>query len=309
MVCCLLQAGGQALTMTALFELTAADGSRALVASRGAALVGLNVDDLELIPNCTSSMAQRFFAGEVLAPWPNRIAGGIWQHEQRELHHPVNDGLGNANHGLVYDQEFEVIERSSSEIKLGFKITPALASVYPFEVQVYVRYKLHTTSLEVEMGATNDGMEPAPFAMGFHPYFAAPEGTTLTLQANLVGLDSVAMIPNRRGAISELGILPPGRPSLVSDLKLDHEFSGFTGTASATLTYPNKRAALIKQDPDLGYLMVFTTEEFPWDAGAAPAIAIEPQSAAIDAFNNGFGLRRLASGESWRAGWTVSVDR
>lgn len=308
MVSRLLQAGGQTLSMSDWFELTAGDHSRATIAARGAALVGLTLSDVELIPECKSAQAMAYFAGSTLAPWPNRMAAGSWRHGVELLQHPANDGAGNANHGLVFDREFRVVAQSASELKLSYEITKREAAVYPFDVRVEVAYAINADGLRVELCAVNNGSEPAPIALGSHPYFAAPAGTTLNIGARQAGLDAQDMIPSRRGSVAELG-LAPGRPQSVEDLHLDHEFSELGSPAVTVLTLPDGTRALIEQDDALPYQMVFVARNFPWDAGAATAVAIEPQSAAIDAFNNGLGLQNLLPGERWAASWGVRLER
>lgn len=303
-----LQVGRQALTMSDLVGLVSGDASRANVSTRGAALVGLTLSGVELIPACASSEAESYFAGSTLAPWPNRLAGSSWNHEGQRLSHLANDGLGNANHGLVFDREFAVTERSADSITMAYTIEPSLSPVYPFRVRVEVACRLENLALHVRLAATNLSENPAPVALGSHPYFAAPDGATLTLNASSVGLDGESMIPGRRGDVAEIG-LRPGRPVEIAGLTLDHEFSGFATSPRATIETPNGYKIHIDQGAELAYQMVFVAEDFPWDAGAAPAIAIEPQSAAIDSFNNGLGLRTLASGETWSAQWAVSVER
>ena len=49
--------------------------------------------------------------------------------------------------------------------------------------------------------------------------------------------------------------------------------------------------------------LVTLAEEETDDTEAAPAVAIEPVSCAVNAFNTGDGLRWLAPGESWSASW------
>lgn len=311
----LLSLGGQTLKMPELYELriggdsSNSGSSRAVISTRGAALVGLTLDGTNVMPDCAGAQAQRYFAGSTLAPWPNRMAGASWSHNRKTLRHEANDGQGNANHGLVFDQEFSVIEQTGNSVTLRYAISPALANVYPFRVSIGVTYRLAEHSLTATLSATNESDEVIPVSLGSHPYFATPLGTTLELAAEQVGLDSKAMIPGRRGPVAEIGLVP-GRAIEVTGLALDHEFSGFvTRHPRATLHQPNGVKLHIDQSPELGYQMVYVCEDFPWDAGAAPAIAIEPQSAAIDSFNNGLGLRELPPGATFSADWTASVER
>ena len=309
MVVGLLQARGQALAMSQLLELRAGDGNNAVIKARGAALVGLTLSGLEAIPSCASTLAEPYFAGSTLAPWPNRMAQGTWQNAGRVLRHPENDGNGNANHGLVFDREFRVVDQSESAVTLGTDIHDTDFDVYPYSVSFQVRYELLENRLSVTLSSHNVGATSAPIAFGSHPYFALPEGTRLTTYATTVALDGERMIPSRRGAITEIG-MQAGEPQDAGKLALDHEFSGFSSAeAVAVLTYPDASEISVWQDQALPYQMIYVAKRFPWDAGFAPAVAIEPQSAAIDAFNNRLGLQTLEPGGSFSAGWFVQVGR
>lgn len=297
--------------MSTAIELRGPADSRALIEPRGAALVGLQLLGADVIPDCANPAAAASFAGSTLAPWPNRIANGRWLHQGHpfQLSNVPGDGLGNALHGLVYDRVFSIPAQSPSSLTLTAEISASSEPGYPFDIRIEVEYSLSESSLRSTLSATNLGDSSAPVALGAHPYFAVPPGTTLTINAGQVGLDSAAMIPARRGSVTEIGLMAQ-RPSLVADLNLDHEFSDFIGDSGrATLTYSDGTQVHIEQDPGLGYQMIYTPQNFAWTHGTAPAIAIEPQTAAIDSLNNLLGLKTLQPGERLQVGWQVRVER
>lgn len=308
MVWCLLQVGGEALkSMTSLIELFGPDGSTALIDTRGAALVGLKLKSTEVMPNCASKSARAFFAGSTLAPWANRIAGGEWLDGDQARSYPANDGLGNANHGLVTCKRFRLDSVQQNRVQLSRRVPKS--KNYPYQIRVSVTYSLTELGLQVAMAAKNQGVKTAPFGMGSHPYFAIPSGGKLTINARQVGLNPVAMIPARWGGLGELG-MQTGVPHATAGLMLDHEFSDLVGQPSeCVITYPSNERLTIWQEREFSHLMIYTAKVFPWNSGDAPAIAIEPQTCAIDAFNNRRGLIELAAGAEFSASWGVRFER
>ncbi len=293
--------------MPSLFELFGPDDSAALIDVRGAALVGLKLRSKEVIPGSTLKSARKFFAGSTLAPWANRIAGGKWLDGDQARSFRTNDGLGNANHGLLFGKRFRVDSVQQNRLRLS-RIVPK-SKGYPYRVRVSVTYKMGESGLQVTLSAKNQGSKLAPFGIGSHPYFALPAGSTLTINARRVGLNSTAMIPSVRGDLAEIG-LQTGVAHTTDGLMLDHEFSDLAGRPSeCVMTYPSGERLTIWQDSEFSHLMIYTARVFPWISGDAPAIAIEPQTCAIDAFNNHLGLIELAPGAEFSARWGVRFER
>lgn len=93
----------------------------ALISKTGAALEALTVDGVDLIdPNAAHNPGQIFF-GSILAPWPNRLDGGRYQLGDKGFVAGKLDDSNNANHGLVYDRDFEVVSASETEVVLSYE--------------------------------------------------------------------------------------------------------------------------------------------------------------------------------------------
>ena len=109
--------------------------------------------------------------GQVLIPWPNRIANGRyeWDGETHQL--PLNEPPY-AIHGLVRTVEWDVAGASAFEHVLEPQ------QGYPFRLRLRIEYSLDDAGLTVRTLAENTGDRAAPFGAGFHPYLAgaAPAG-------------------------------------------------------------------------------------------------------------------------------------
>jgi aldose 1-epimerase len=126
----------------------------------GDVLLGYGADEM-----CTSGR------GQVLAPWPNRLAGGTYEWEGGRLQLPLNDlETGSAIHGLVRWASWSAVERGAARIALEHVLQPQPG--YPFTVRLRVEYALGADGLTVRTSAENVGDRACPFGAGHHPYIA-----------------------------------------------------------------------------------------------------------------------------------------
>lgn len=289
--------------MSQSVELISGD-SRALISIEGQALIGLRLDGVEIMPD--SKSAQAFFAGAVLAPWPNRIRGGKYSFDSRDFQLEGNDGLGNALHGLIFDKAASVTQQNQHSVSLKTTLPPS--PQYPGHLEIQTAYSLDSHGLKVTHSAKNIGQTQAPVGLGAHPYFAVPNGASLLVDAGLVARRENDMIPEIYEGIESLG-LTVGSATQISALKLDNEFTDLVfqdGVAQTQVLDSNGNGFSVWQEA-AEYLMIYTCEEFPFDSGVAPAIAIEPQSCGANAFNNGRGLKLLGPGEESGFRWGVHL--
>ncbi|HYW51100.1 MAG TPA: hypothetical protein VE861_10855, partial [Gemmatimonadaceae bacterium] len=119
-------------------------------------------------------------------------------------------------------------------------------------------------------------------------------------------------------------LLPTGRLLPVSDVRLDFRVPRTIGATRLNHCFAKPvrasdgrvvmrlsnadRAVTVWMDAAFDHLVVYTGDALP-EGVARRSIAIEPMSCATDALNHaGWGLRRLAPGETLRGSWGVSTD-
>ncbi len=272
-----------------IYALTNGDAT-AVINLVGSALVGLRFGDHVVIPEV--NLAPKTYAGSLLAPWPNRIAKGRYTYEGKDYQLEIRDGLGNAMHGLVDEATAEVVETRAGFLKLATKVEADTG--YPWNLLVEATFELTADELVVGYSVTNVGSGNAPVGIGTHPYFPFSDDTTIVVNAVTATVHGSDMLPVSSTPAVEIG-LGPGNAVLVRDLKLDTQFTGVTNPV-ATLRTGN--LSLDIWHDNAPWLMIYTTNKFPWADGPGNAIAIEPQTCPADAFNTGEDLRVLASGES-----------
>ncbi len=292
-------------------EITIAHGEwSARIGLRGAALLQLWADTTEIVSSAWPNSAD-WFAGSTLAPWPNRLDAGTWQHSGKTLHAPINDTKNNcANHGLVYDHIFEVVQKSESQVELSTVIHDEAA--YPFQVRINTFFELTEFGLRCVITAKNEDTEPAPFAVGVHPYFVTDPASILTFDAH-----EQIEVDDRMLPTSKLLATTPGSETRTIRLNnradfTDTCFGGLTryaeGFAQAFITRPlRNQRVVVFQNQDFNYLQVFTLMNTE-SSGGNTLVALEPQSAPANALNTGDGLVWLEPGQIWSGTWGVDIE-
>lgn len=251
----------------------------ALISKTGAALEALVLDGKQLIDHNAANNPSEIFFGSLLAPWPNRLAGGSYELGGQEYVAGKLDADSNANHGLVFDREFEVITASQSEITLGYQFGGDAG--YPFGVGLEVRFELGDSYLRVAATATNAGDSPAPFAIGFHPYFLAAEPFELSGEFTSVIETDSQMLPTTSRAMQGLSF---------TGGEID---ACYLGSKEATLK-TSAHELVVELEENLDHMMFFRPGMDQGDS----MLAIEPMSAPANAFSSEIQKHLLEPGEA-----------
>lgn len=286
----------------------------AQIARVGAALRYLAIDGLQLVEPGEFGSLSPFCEGVIMSPWPNRIDGGKWQYQGRTLELPINlHEQQNANHGLLMDVAYDVVEHSESSVTLGALIHARLG--YPFNVYTTVSYELVESGVKISHTAVNHSSADAPYALGGHPYFkiagVATEDLFLRSDAETVLVVDERQIPT--------GTMPTAHSRFdmrsgvrVGDNFYDHDFTDLprdeAGLAHTYLTAADGRGFDIWQDAEFKHVVIFTPDFYFADLGQNKryACAIEPQTAGPNAFNSGDDLTWLKQGQKFVATWGIN---
>lgn len=218
--------------------------------------------------------------GQVLAPWPNRIADGVYEFDGRSYQLALTDaGEHCAIHGLVRWATWRAVEREEARIVMEHVLHPQPG--YPFTLHLQVEYRLGTDGLTVRATAENMGATACPFGCGFHPYFA-PGAPTVD--------DLVLQIPGREA--ERLG-----------STVLDTTFTDLTPDADGRWRL-RAGEVTVWADESWPYVVLFTGDPLP-DV-ARRSIAIEPMTCPPQAFRTGESLIRLEPGDGWTGTWGIT---
>jgi aldose 1-epimerase len=284
----------------------------AIVTQVAAGIRELTVAGFPLTETFRADQAPGGACGIVLVPWPNRVAGAVWQLDGKAQQLDVTEPkFGNASHGLLRYAPYRVVEQTESTLLQEATIYPQHG--WPFVLETHVHHELTDDGIRVTHEIVNRSDVRAPFAVGNHPYLragdAAIEDCVVTLEADTAFTTDERKIPNGTAPVD--GTPFDLRTGVrVGDADLDTAYTDIAPAASGirrtTLHAPDGDGVELWQDQSFAYAQVFTSREFPQaDGSTGLALAVEPMTAPANALNSGEGLRWLEPGESWTGSWGI----
>lgn len=287
----------------------AAGGYTAVVAEAGATLRTLSYDGRPLVAGFAEDEHATAGRGQLLLPWPNRVAGGRYRFGDRTHQLALSEpGRGNASHGLVRWASWRPVEHTADAVTMALRL-PA-QSGYPWTLDLTARYALSSDGLEVTVTAANRSLTPAPFAAGAHPYLTVGDGPLddweLDLPADTALTVDEAMVPTGREDVAGTELdFRSGRA--IGATVLDTAYTGLArgddGCAEVTLRHGD-RAVTVWMDEQHGWVQVFSAESLP-EPERRRSLAVEPMTAPPNALVSGEDLMVLSpAGEP---GDTVAV--
>jgi aldose 1-epimerase len=294
------------------YEISAGD-YLAVVTELGAGLRGLEFQGEPVIAGYEADEVPPAGAGQLLAPWPNRVDGGRYTFAgasyQLDLSEPAR---GNAIHGLTRWTGWRATAHAPDVVQLSHLLHGSPG--YPFCIELTARYRLEAeTGLQVTIMAHNTGSRPAPYGTGCHPY--------LTTGAPVVD-DCELTLPAAQWLAADDRGIPRGKPEDVSgtpfdfraarpigSTQLDHALTGLArdsvGRAWARLRGDRAQIAFWA-GPGYEWLQVFTGDGLS-ESRRRRALAVEPMTCPPNAFASGAGLLTLEPGDSVAHSWGLRV--
>ncbi|HZN18054.1 MAG TPA: aldose 1-epimerase family protein [Micromonosporaceae bacterium] len=254
-------------------------------------------------------------AGQVLAPWPNRVRDGRYTFAgatyQLALTEPARH---NAAHGLVSWVRWTCVEStgSSATVECDLPAQPG----YPWPLLLRTVWTVGEHGLVAAHSVTNLSADPAPFGLGAHPY----------LRLAGAGVDDLVLhLPARSRLLSDSRLLPIGaakvagteydftQPRRLGATVLDDAFGeverGPDGHCAVRLgTADGGRAVEVWADSAFRWWQVFTADTLP-GARRRRSVAIEPMTCPPDALRSGRDVVVLAPGDTWHGSWGIRPTR
>jgi len=293
------------------FEIAFED-QEAVVVEVGGGLRSYRADGRELIDGYGTDEMCPSGRGQVLMPWPNRLAGGAYAFAGRDLQLPVNEpSTGSAIHGLVRWAGWSVAEREPHRVVVRHDLHPQPG--YPFALELRIEYTLSAEGLRVSTTVTNVGGDPCPFGAGAHPYLRPGppivDSALLHLPARSVVQVDANGIPVGTAPVegTEFDFL---RPRPLGGTKLDHCFTDLPrdDDARTRVTFTSAEdggtGVTLWVDGAYPYLMLYTGDDRP-DVSRR-SMAIEPMTCPPQAFRTGQDVVGLDPGDSFRGNWGLA---
>ena len=300
-------------------ELTLTCGDWHLVtAPYGASLRGLSHAGAPVITAYTGAANKVGGQGDVLIPFPGRVAEGRYTFGGQSYQMDKNDKEGpNAIHGFLRQTLWTTAAVSADSVTYTTSLAPDDHPGYPFSLAVSVTYHLTEAGLETAFEIENTGDTPAPVAAGFHPYFTVGSAlvNTDTLQAPFRSYLEFndALIPTGKVLAVEGTPFDFRQPRPVGGTVLNicylHPDRDTDGRLRVRLSDPETpKAVTVWMDAAFDYVVLYSGDPLPPDHSRR-ALAIEPMTCGADAFNHpDWGLTALAPGKTLTGRWGVSAE-
>lgn len=297
------------------FELSHGD-LHATVSELGATLREFSVRGVPVVWGFPSDSLPIGSAGQVLAPWPNRLDAGAYEFDGVRAAAAIDEPRrNNSIHGLVRWLFWERVYEERDRVKLHCSLGPQPG--YPFRVALSVQYALSADGLEIGVEAEAERDGGVPFGVGFHPYFlggpSGLKGSRLQVRAARHLLSDERALPVGDEPVSgQLSDLQSEEGLLLDDVDLDDCFHGLVrdpfGQAVVRFVPGSGEIAevTLRLDEHFDYLMCYTGGTLAPEY-RRQAVALEPMTCAPNAFNSGDGLLRVSASSPFRAAFSITA--
>ena len=288
-----------------------ATGSSAIISLVGASLLSLEISGIKVVERLSVDRPE-LYAGAVLAPWSSRIAQGKYEiSDGRKFQLPINEpARNNSLHGLVYNRRFEIERSSESALEMSIEITESEG--YPFHLKLTISYELEEGELFISFAVRNLSSEKVPFGIGFHPYLStgwakgpvfiqSDARSFLTLDENMIATGKTLTASSPKD-------LSTGREVFAAALDDDYTNLEFEkGIATTKLVSEDGTGVEVWQEDIFKHTVIYTTDEFATESGVISAVAIEPSTSEVNAFNSKQDLLLLEPNQTRSGSWGIKL--
>jgi aldose 1-epimerase len=250
-------------------------------------------------------------AGQVMAPWPNRIRDGRYTFAGRSYQLALSEPAAhNAIHGLVRWLSWSAAAEAADQVRMACTL-PAQPG-YPWTLELTTTWSVDAGGLRAAHAVVNASATACPFGLGAHPYLLAGQGIVDDLRIR---------IPARTHLLCDARGLPMGAARVVGG---DYDYtasrrigSAALDTAFGELPEAGSEVVLSTMD-DQPQVTIWADQAFRWwqlytgDTLPAPrnrrSVAVEPMTCPPDAFHSGRDLVILEPGQAWHGCWGIRPE-
>jgi aldose 1-epimerase len=241
-----------------------------------------------LAPQSTDPYASGGFA---LVPWSNRLFDRQLRLPEQVLTLPANrPGIDQPVHGVGWMNAWQVesVEPTRAVLLLAHRAN----TYWPYGFECRQTFTLKDGRARFELTVLNTSEQVMPAGLGFHPWFAADPGDRVAFQATAVWDQDTRGRPQVELPLAGGAALDCRNPREVSDLIVNHCYSGW-GQAAVLERRAKGLQVRLTGSPALTHLMVYRTADAAW-------LCLEPVSHATGAWSMP-ALHRTECGVQWLA--------
>jgi aldose 1-epimerase len=284
-------------------------GQRATIVEVGGGLREYLVDDQPVLDGYPADEMASGGRGQILLPWPNRLADGQYEFDGQSLQVSVDEqATRTATHGLARWANWTVEAAAENRATARLMLHPRPG--YPFSLAVEVSYVLDSRGLSVRTVARNVGRTRLPFGLGFHPYVTVGtplvNSARLTLRASRFLETDERLLPTGRmlDVVGSAFDFRDARP--IGELEIDTCFTELERDADgrAWVQVSGERDVRMWLDGVFGFLQVFTGDTLVPER-RRQGLAVEPMTCPANAFRSGLGLLVLEPEASFSGAWGI----
>lgn len=287
----------------------------AVIASIGASLRVFTDGGRDLVVPFEADEVRPSYRGATLVPWPNRVVDGRYSFDGVEYELALTEpARSHALHGLAVWLDWDVVDSAENTVTLRAIIPPQ--DGYPWRIAVDTTYRLDGDGLTQTTTATNLSATRAPFGAAPHPYLRAGDSPLNSWTFRLPAARVLEVDERLRPTTLESVDIDAERfdfrtPRVIGDAEIDHAYTELTeeaGAIVAELTAPDGRGVRMTWDERCPWVQIHTADldGDPAAPGYRAGLAVEPMTAAPDAFNSGEGLLVLEPGDAVTVSWTIA---
>ncbi len=251
-----------------------------------------------------------------LVPWSNRIDQARLRFKGRTYPLRPDWPDGTAIHGDAKHRPWSILDRSPGSVRLALDATAIADRNFPWPYLAEVRYEVRNSVLLTRLSVTNNGTEPFPAGLGFHPFWLrqllGPRGP--------ISRDAFVRVPLRGHYPCEriMAVGPAvetdvsrrlNRGTTFEGLELDDVFDGFGGTASIQWL-DSGVSVRYECSPECGHCVIYS----PPVTAATGFFCLEPVTMVNNGINledqgwGGTGVQTLRPGETLATTWSICVE-
>lgn len=286
------------------------DGQVAVIVEIGGGVRAYEADGVAVVDGYSEAELCQGAAGQVLAPWPNRIRDGRYAFggvtHQLALTEPDRN---NAIHGLVNWDRWQPVEVAADRVVLEHELVPRPG--YPWPLRLRTTWSVGPQGLRADHEVTNLGVEPCPFGLASHPYLVVPAVPVDELRLRVPA--GSRLLFDGRGLPIGAARVAGGEYDFttartIGAARLDVAFgdieSDADGGSAADILAPDGSGVRVWADAAFDWWQVYTGDTLSLPRNRR-SVALEPMTCPPDAFRSGRDVIVLEPGRTWGGSWGI----